>query len=215
MQPILNVSPDDLVEPRRRLEAWIRIRAVMLWPLEAEKRSRAALAIYAIEIKHALELTPGEKITLPAMTLLNLIQGAAALPEFEREIETRQRRGNLAGGVLVEALRDGLAAPARGVKLEAIFKTVSDKFSVSESEVETVAWKRFRNVAHLWAALQVTLDKLKLPDELADFLGAAEQFRRRGEQEPVKGGTILRASETWRAPVWLNLPEIELVPGSA
>lgn len=85
------------------------------------------------------------------------------------------------------------------------------------------AWKKYKSVAHLWAAFRCWLDDLRKdpavtpwePSRLPNFLGLAEAFRQRCEMifapaQKLKRGPILNPSETWRLPPDLRVPVWEL-----
>jgi hypothetical protein len=210
--PFLELSAGDILGT-----AWHQVRAAMLWPLDAEKRRAAALALSVLELRERLGLLDtANQIQVSVCDLRLLIEGAVAVPEFEREVESRQRHGTLAGAVLIDFLRAKLHNPIRKIKLDLdIFQSIGERFSISKSEIENVCWKDFRCVAHFWAAASLTTSAgARFPINLQDltkFLAVAEELRRHGEELPmVRGNSILRPAETWKVPPHLDLPRVEL-----
>jgi hypothetical protein len=187
--PVLPVSADDVAQPHPM--AAHRVGAVMVWPDDPDARRRAEISAQA------------------DLTLME--------PEIRAARERLVRDGAIAGFVLSDFLGWRSLSPRRA-QLDRIKKEVAPRFGVSKSTVENTCWKKFRHVAHLWAARIIVVTDCRdlgvsctfpcSADDLPQFLAVAEVYRKEGEAaRPTQSskGTVLKAGETWRV-----APEIEL-----
>jgi len=210
--PFLDIADLGLSDPASMAPgdfeiAWFRVRAAMIWPQDISTQARAVGAMFA-EWQRAMfaVLESDTVIPLRVRDLRTLMQGAVDFRDLEGESETRQRRGQIAGAVLIDALLDHWKG--RPPKLAGIFKSVAERFELSEGEVRTVCWPSFRSVAHLWGTTHQMKRVDVLPRDLGEllrFIAFAEQLRALGETTPVRGGTLLRSGEMWKVPQGVDL----------
>jgi hypothetical protein len=141
--------------------------------------------------------------------------------------------GRLAGDILLRVLSFAEYEPRYATLRRAL--AVACRHAVrhkgmpaSPSALKTL-WKKFRSVAHLWAAARYDFEMegrrrggrsdFILPSRFPKFLAVAEKFRVLGERHRPPGGSrnsktlakrILDGDATWKPPPDLELPEVTL-----
>ena len=158
-------------------------------------------------------------------------------PSFEKITQRAAKswsRGSMVGDILLFVLNCARQDPENATIRRAIHCIQQDRFgkktvgghglNVGISTI-TRDWKRFRPVAHLWAAFQLLRKDLGqepttfLEDGLVDFLALAERLRLDGEahRAPYPPGKahkpVLVPDETWRPPRGLATPAEVVPPG--
>jgi hypothetical protein len=165
--------------------------------------------------------------------LLSLVQDLAV--EAESTISGLAGSGHgiwVAGDLLLLILSAATYSPrdaslARAIRVwcrdHALRRTVGGYYIPASERDVRAAWKRFKPVAHLCAALHVNFDPLEvekstLLTDLPSFLAIAEKYRVFGENHHPPGGrtgskplarTTLDSLETWHLPPDLKLPTVE------
>ena len=191
----------DMVGAGRSRLTLAHIEGPMLWPDDVGQRARALLACQAAEYRdRAASLAPTQMVAMTAADaelVARQLMDAPLLAEIQKAAEPRFYRGQLAGSILTEAIKDRRSAATRG--LQAVKRDVVARVkerhlqfkALSTGTVEKSVWGAFRGVAHLWAASHylneahaARRDQAQFPcrlDEIEHFLAVAEAFRREAE----------------------------------
>jgi hypothetical protein len=209
--PFLPLDPDIATNPNRIhlavIESW------MLFPDDEAARLdayKAGVIQFGHEIKR--ELLPPEILR----ELFDLSADAKPLRQLHGTILGPYQNGLMAGNTLIAALR-GKAADGSPLKLGQIHDMLAQQFAKRRGNNSSFVhdiWKRYRSVAHLWAAhIQIAeLEPLSEADsrsfpcqttDVIEFLWLSEQWREQGERTktaPRSPKTILTPGEAVRVP---------------
>ncbi len=217
--PALDIAGED-GEPA--WDAVVRIRAAMYFPNDDQKRKcyhqlvKTSVSAGARSETNRV-LGRNDPMPLSAEEVQALVD-APSLSEIQEEIASVYEDGVIAGLVLRTILscqkhhREyvGINNASR------LISQMSRKWqrpTLSESNVKD-RWGRFKSVAHLWATLISFRDRLT-EDNVEEFLGVAEAFRREGVSLFVARshrGPVLNPGETWRVCSGSAIQVFELSP---
>ena len=215
----------------------IKLRALMLWPNDSEKRRLYFAADYAngFVYKH----DPSSVFPWSASLIQALLE-APSWSELKNELKRQSKRALVAGYVftfmfLMDHLKGRL--PRRGAKGASISKALflaeewakqgatfgdGTKMLASAKSVKD-CWRDFRSVAHFWAAIELNRsfanapqNKLFHPDHFHDFMraigylqtfGVSFQLDNRSKQSPA---FLISSDSDWLIDVDKNRPRIAL-----
>ena len=219
----------DMVGAGRSRLTLAHIEGPMLWPDDVGQRARALVACQAAEYRdRAASLAPTQMVAMTAADaelVARQLMDAPSLAEIQNVAEMRFYRGQLAGWIFNDAIKDRRSAVTRGlqfVKRDIISQLQGrhPKFkALSAATVENSVWGAFRGVAHLWAASHylneahaARRDQSQFPcrlDEIEHFLAVAEAFRREAEATTGRqSGPLQDPDSTWRVPAEIALPNL-------
>ncbi len=217
----LDLREDCLVRPTRWDLAIIEAR--MLWPDDSDTRGRY---LSAVSIKVSVTSIDRVPISKPSPTeVRELAEAILSAPRVEDFTEAGKRayvHGLVAGKILYDAV--GLHDIGReNISLGNIKGALSDLLGpaqrLSVKTIDNAVWRRYRSVAHLWAAylhISQETDSTFLPCRARDlpiFLAVAEVYRTRGETIRLttkSPSPVLRTGDAVMIPPALVLPEVEL-----
>ena len=214
-------------------QAVLNLLTVMVYPNseESQKRFLAAQLLHSPSIEDAAHLPEGAHALLE---IHRLIPKASSVDSILQAAVLALRAGARAGDIFLWQLLCSESHPEHAGVGKAIhfYRSIHQAAATSTSRrVWSRAkvlpeWKRFKPVAHLWAALLLwqrdfnedpSFDPFRsLDDEaaLVRFLSLAEELRRRGRSIliPGKGTPVIDPEATWRAPADLQLGSFWLRP---
>jgi hypothetical protein len=203
---VLPLRFDVLENPTRfdlaLIEAW------MLWPDDENARSEALASAYVESEKQYVTELSGEDLKF----FTAIASGAFPPHHIQGRAKDEILHGAIAGMVLREAVGE-LAIGHKGITLSGVFKRISLGMSITQKVFDNSLWRRFRPVAHLWAAWLTNAlddDGRDFPCELsglASFLQTAEDYRMMAENHRTKQSrtTILRIGEAVGIPLELGI----------
>jgi hypothetical protein len=228
--PVLDLLQEQISDPT---ELDLRyLEAVMLWPDEPETRTDALSTVRAeMLVSAAKNASPDadSRDWLVSAKELSLLRKAPRREDIKWQ--GRALRGYFVGRVLLEALGpqiwggkiSGLKSTRKAL-LDHLRNQFKDQaaFHVDDPSTE-IWWKRFRPVAHFWAARLMLVQIAEISnsdappfpcrrDQLREFLAIAEAIRKRGENSkstPRSPRTILQPGEAFYVSPDTPLPEIE------
>jgi hypothetical protein len=215
--PFLPLDLDIATNPNRTHLALIE--SFMLFPDNEPALDAYKAAVVQIGRELKRELLSAELLG----ELLDLTENAKSLRQLQGTILSPYRDGLspfqdglMAGNALIAALF-GKSPEGSPLKLRQVHEMLRQRFAKrggSESSFVHKIWKRYRSVAHLWAAhIQIAelepsceADSRSFPcrtTDVTDFLWLSERWRELGERTksaPKAPTTILRPGEAWRVP---------------
>jgi hypothetical protein len=227
----LPITAEMLSEGRSRLSL-LAIEVVMLFPDDPGLRKRV---LAAGRIWLSLAAAQGAHLSAEDMREMHEAPTIAEMQEKATK-DKRFERGSLAGTIFQKGIWDRGREVPRGI--QAIKSEISEKAKgtipafdrLSAETIETAIWKKFRGVAHIWAAWNQYVDmwiteKRKdtanaaanlsgfppFPCHVNDvelFLSLAERFREMAEATTATDGRKTRPlqvpADTWRVPpdIW-------------
>jgi hypothetical protein len=181
-----------------------------------------------MEWAQILSLVATEGVLTPKV--VRALRTAPSMVEITRRMNDRIRRGMLVGEILLTiitcqhhhpehaSLRKAIYLIQQGVKAGGI---TADSLPGRTYSLISKEWKRFKAVAHLWAAARSVSEEPDFTKSMRvildrKFLARAEALRLLGEECFGRGqkrshGPLLNPASTWRTPRDLELPSVSLV----
>lgn len=196
----------DLFRHATRWDAAL-VEATMLWPDDEQMRWRSLAATAAALVASPTDDTPlhlpNSQVDLKRLALF--LRMAPRPDEFREDAKARFVWGLSAGFRLHRAVNfAGNPAMATATQANKDFcDRLAGTWQIRPKTLDNQVWKKFRCVAHLWAAYRdpgraPTFDgPLVQPAGLAVFLDLAERYRLIGESTRGKqsAGTVLKPGE--------------------
>ena len=189
MSATLAIPADCLAAPNRLHVAAIEV--MMLWPPDESARDEA-LASSSVECLSTIaDQLPREGL----LTLASLQRETARIKDVQEKSRARFLDGVRAAKYFQETV--GLISINRPTKMSSIAAQVATGLSpvapaIDVKTFENHVWKKYRPVAHLWAAsLDLNFEKADIgakpefpchAEELGQFLAVAEAYRVLGER---------------------------------
>jgi hypothetical protein len=207
----------------------LKVLATMLHP-ESEDRRKMWMASVMLEVAAQRKVEPPNT----PMEILDMIHRSSGPRSIKRTAVLNFNCGRLAGEVLLSVLSSAEYEPRHATVRKAlalvgrhIVRNWPAGSPASPSSLKAI-WKKFKPVAHLWAAARYELEMHRreaselleywmLPDRFLRFLAVAEKLRVMGENHRPLGGRnnssvldrhVLNPDVTWKFPSDLELPEV-------
>lgn len=162
-----------------------------------------------------VNLEPSDDITVErALMIAESLRNATPL-DTKKACERAEERGFIARLVLTTVLRAAESGYPEFASVNAVLRSVSlhlQRAGVTGASLESLElrWRKCRDVAHMWAAIDDSTGLDLSQAALAQFLARAEDLRRRGEEHkpPNRRESILDAGKTRKVPPGVPLPTV-------
>ena len=219
--PVLEITAENLSDPLT-LEY---VKAVMLWPADAEQRAEYMRFARAQLFTRNVRCAAGDELKQLFELALEATPARVMGPKMKACIE----RGGLAGALLGTAVLEH--ALTGTMKLESLKRQLISPskrkahraFDISRSTLEKAVWRDFKRALPLWAASvnfpindEGDFTFPCPPGRLSRFLAWAEFFRREATsiRSDRRAEPLLIEDQLWVLPPGLPLERIELRRGA-
>ena len=215
------LAPENL---RATVEA---LQAVMFWPRDQDRREAFLRTCDAARRAELAEAVPGAFAPADLTTLICDALHVRAPAEWRDEMEQRLYRGTLVGIFFAECWNNRVRGKSVSVKQVYNLMT-TDQWRMQHPEADIsaktleAAIRDFRPAGPLWAATVIRFQVFKevfppnTPGGVVQFLATAEYVRQTAAATPLQGRNeplLPAGTDVWRAPNWLQLPQLEAVLG--